>query len=134
MVQWKPDGIIQMGYQVGQIVEGKVTGIQPYGAFIVIDKDISGLIHISEISDGYVKDINRFVHIGDTVRVKIIEIDLSMKQAKLSLKALNRSHARIRKRPMNRRASLPLMKKGFASIANQMDRWIREAKEEMEND
>lgn len=123
-----------MGYKIGEIVEGKVTGIQPYGAFVLMDRNVNGLIHISEISDGYVKDINRYIHVGDTVRVKIIEIDLSTKQAKLSLKALNRSHARIRKRPMNRRASLPMMKKGFASIKDKMEQWICEAKEEIEND
>ena len=58
-----------MTYQTGQIVEGKITGIQPYGAFVALDRNTSGLIHISEISDGYVRDISRFVKVGDIVKV-----------------------------------------------------------------
>ena len=91
-----------MQYRIGQTVEGKVTGIQPYGAFVSLDRYTSGLIHISEISDGYVRDINRFVKVGDTVTVKIIDFDYQAQQARLSLKALNRPHARSRRRPLNR--------------------------------
>ena len=53
-----------MSYQIGQIVEGKVTGIQSYGAFVSLDPKTSGLIHISEISDGFVRDVGLFVHVG----------------------------------------------------------------------
>ena len=56
-----------MQYRIGQTAEGKVTGIQPYGAFVMLDRQTSGLIHISEISDGYVRDISRYVKVGDTV-------------------------------------------------------------------
>ena len=42
----------------GSIVTGKVTGIQPYGAFVALDENTQGLVHISEITHGYVKDIN----------------------------------------------------------------------------
>ena len=115
-----------MSYQPGQIVEGKITGIQPYGAFVQLDKHTSGLIHISEISDGYVRDITRFVNVGDTVRVKVIDFDQKSGQARLSLKALNRTHVR-RRRPMVRKAELPENKIGFSSIAAKMDQWIKEA-------
>ncbi len=119
----------KMTYKTGQIVEGKVTGIQPYGAFVALDKDTSGLIHISELSDGYVRDITNFVNVGDTVKVKIIDFDGQNNQARLSLKALNRSRTRIRKRPMNRRSSTPAMKIGFSSIAEAMPQWVRDAEE-----
>lgn len=119
-----------MIYQTGQIVEGKVTGIQPYGAFVSLDKHTSGLIHISEISDGFVKEIDRFVKVGDTVRVKIIDYDPHMQQAKLSLKALQKGHARKRgKVTPHYKAGLPQMKLGFQSIADHMESWIREAEE-----
>ena len=52
-------------YRVGQVVVGHVTGIQNYGAFVSIDKDTTGLIHISELSDNYVKDITQYVQVGD---------------------------------------------------------------------
>ena len=45
-------------YKVGMTVYGKITGIKPYGAFVKFDDNVSGLIHISEISHGFVKDIN----------------------------------------------------------------------------
>jgi general stress protein 13 len=117
-----------MKYHIGQIVEGKVTGIQPYGAFVSLDSHTSGLIHISEISDGFVKDISRFVQIGETVRVKIIDYDAARHQARLSLKALQKPRVRHTRRPMpDHRASLPSMKIGFRSIAEHMDEWVEEA-------
>lgn len=124
-----------MNYQIGQIVEGKVTGIQPYGAFVSLDKHTSGLIHISEISDGFIKDINQFLSIGDLVRVKIIDYDTRTNQARLSIKALNRSRVRNRRKqtPMMK-ASLPSMVNGFQSIAKAMDQWIVEAKGEILHD
>ncbi len=78
-----------MQLKVGQIIQGTVTGIQPYGAFVLIDDQTSGLIHISEISDGYVKDVKNFVNIKDTVTVKVIDVDETCKYARLSLKALH---------------------------------------------
>ncbi|MBR2668933.1 MAG: S1 RNA-binding domain-containing protein, partial [Solobacterium sp.] len=78
-----------MNYEIGQIVEGKVTGIQPYGAFVALQDNVTGLIHISEISDGYVRNITRYVKEGDIVRVKIIDYDPEHRQARLSLKALH---------------------------------------------
>lgn len=119
-----------MTYRTGQIVEGKVTGIQPYGAFVALDGHISGLIHISEISDGFVKDIERYVSVGDIVRVKIIEFDSMTNQAKLSLKALHRPRVRNRRSPSVGKAVLPPSKIGFETIKKNMERWIAAAQEE----
>lgn len=123
-----------MIYQIGQIVEGKVTGIQPYGAFVALDHETSGLIHISEISEGYVRDISSFVRVGDLVRVKIIDFDSKTNQARLSLKALHHSQNRTRRRPNSKKATLPVAKLGFSSIAQKMDYWVNYAEEEMKND
>ena len=108
-----------------------MTGIQPYGAFVALDGHTTGLIHISEISDGFVRDISRFVHVGETVRVKIMEFDPHSNQAKLSLKAVRRTHTRNRRRPVMTKASLPPMKIGFQSIASNMNQWIREAEKDL---
>lgn len=116
-----------MNYKTGQITEGRITGIQPYGAFVALDSHTTGLIHISEISDGFVKDISRFVHVGEMVRVKVIEYDARNAQAKLSLKAVRRTHTRNRRRPITAKASLPPMKIGFRSIVRSMPGWIDEA-------
>jgi glucose-6-phosphate isomerase/general stress protein 13 len=111
----------------GQIIEGKVTGIQPYGAFVSLDGHTTGLIHISEISDGFVRDISHFVSVGDIVRVKIMEYDPATSQARLSLKALQKTHSRNRRRPAVNKAVLPPMRIGFRSIANHMDEWVKAA-------
>lgn len=117
-----------MKYQTGQIVEGKITGIQPYGAFVSLDRHTTGLIHISEISDGFVKDINRYVQVGETVKVKIIDFDPKRNQARLSLKALQKPRVRHNRRTApHYKPSLPPMKIGFSSVADHMDEWIKEA-------
>ncbi len=118
-----------MSYKAGDIIEGKVTGIQPYGAFISIDANTNGLVHISELSDGFVKDIHQYVNIGDVVKLKVLEYDEKTHHAKLSLKALRKLHTRNRKKPIENKASLPIMRIGFRSIAQNMDDWIKEAKE-----
>lgn len=121
-----------MMYKAGDIVEGKITGIQPYGAFVGLDNGTSGLIHISEISEGYVKDITRFVRIGDTVKVKVIDYDETSNQARLSLKALHRKRAHGRTGMFRQKATLPESKLGFSSIELMMPKWIEEAKKERE--
>lgn len=73
--------------EIGQVIEGKVTGIQPYGAFVAIDGDTQGLVHISEIMHGYVKDINEHLSVGDTVNVKVIQIDEEKGKISLSIRA-----------------------------------------------
>ena len=123
---------VKREYKVGQIVEGKVTGLQPYGAFVAIDKNLSGLIHISEISDGFVKNIHSFVEVGQVVRIKIIDLDEKSNQAKLSLKALQKRRFHQRHSSLkDDKPSLPLMRMGFHSIEVQLDKWIEEAKREM---
>lgn len=76
-----------MAFQVGTVVEGTVTAITKFGAFVELPDGTTGLVHISEIADTYVTDINQFIKIKDKVRVKVINIDqngrvaLSIKQA-----------------------------------------------------
>ena len=67
------------------IIKVKITGIQKYGAFATIDNDYNGLIHISEISYGYVKNINDFINIGDKIYAEVVNIDNNNKQIKLKL-------------------------------------------------
>ena len=120
-----------MKYRIVQIVEGKITGIQPYGAFVELEDQACGLIHISEISDGYVRDIGRFVSVGDTVRVKVIDYDEDAKQARLSLKALQHSRIRSTSGRIGAKATLPEGKLGFTSLSKQLDGWIEKAGKEI---
>jgi len=73
----------------GSIVEGEVTGIEDYGIFVHINNDYSGLVHISEISEDFVKDINSFVVIGEKIYCQVLEVLENEKKLKLSIKDIN---------------------------------------------
>lgn len=73
-------------YQVGDIVEGEVTGIVEFGVFIKLEENLEGLVHISEIDWGLVENLNDFVKIGDKINVKVI--DIKDGKISLSIKAL----------------------------------------------
>ena len=73
-------------FQVGQIIEGTVTGIKPFGAFVSLDGGTQGLVHISHISHGYLENINDAIKVGDTVKVKILSIDSEKGKISLSIK------------------------------------------------
>ncbi len=83
-----------MALEPGKVVEGKVTGITQFGAFISFDAGKTGLVHISEVALEYVKDIKDHLKEGDTVKAKILSIDksgkisLSIKQALLDERAV----------------------------------------------
>lgn len=75
-----------MNFEVGSIVEGKVTGIKPFGAFVALNDNVQGLVHISEVSHGFVKDINDALSVGDVVSVKILSVDEDSKKISLSIR------------------------------------------------
>ena len=76
-----------MALEVGAILEGKVTGITKFGVFVALPEGKSGLVHISEVANAFVSDINEHVQMGQTVKVRVIsineagKINLSVKQA-----------------------------------------------------
>lgn len=76
-----------MAIAVGSIIEGVVTGITNFGAFIELPDKVTGLVHISEVADAYVKDVRDYLKEQDHVKVKVIHVDdkgkigLSIKQA-----------------------------------------------------
>ena len=63
-----------MALQVGDIVEGKVTGIKPFGAFVSLPEGKTGLVHISEVSYEFVQDLSAVLSDGQTVQVKVLSI------------------------------------------------------------
>jgi len=76
-----------MSLEIGTIVDGKVTGLSKFGAFVALPEGKTGMVHISEISTAYVKEISDFIKVDQEVRVKILGIDergrisLSIRQA-----------------------------------------------------
>ncbi len=82
-----------MQVEVGKIYDGKITGITNFGAFVDINKETTGLVHISEVALEYVKDIKEHLKVGQAVKVKVVSIDekgkigLSIKQALKEIEA-----------------------------------------------
>ena len=107
-------------YSKGKIVTGQVTGIEKYGIFVSLDEFYSGLIHISEISDGFVKNINDYVNIGETIKAKVVETDEKLYHVKLSIK--NMKYRTIRKREFR----LTEIARGFEPLEEKMSVWIEE--------
>lgn len=77
-----------MSITIGAILEGTVTGITPFGAFVELPGGVTGLVHISEVADAYVKDVNDYLKQRDRIKVKVISIDPKGKIG-LSIKQIN---------------------------------------------
>lgn len=107
-------------YNVGDVVTGKVTGIESYGIFLAIDKDITGLIHISQISHSFIKNIYDCAKLGDEIEAKIVEIDSLNYQFKLSIKEL------ITCNEKRRRCKIIETKSGFSNLGKALDGWIED--------
>ena len=112
-------------YEKGKIVTGQVTGIEKYGIFVSLDEFYSGLIHISEISDGFVKDMNDFVNMGETIKAKVVETDENSYHVKLSIKNIN---YRISRRP---KFKLKEVSRGFEPLEEKLSVWISEKNKEL---
>ena len=93
-------------FQVGQIIEGTVTGIKPFGAFISLDETTQGLVHISHITHGYLENINDAIKVGDKVKVKVLSIDEEKNKISLSIKE-TQEKPKAPSRPSNSRPSGP---------------------------
>lgn len=92
-----------MSLKVGTVVNGKVTGITNFGAFVEIEGGSKGMIHISEISHSYVEDIKSVLKVGQAVSCKVISISPEGKAA-LSLKQMEEA-------PSDKKGKKPLQKK-----------------------
>ena len=106
-------------YKKGKIIKGTVSGIESYGAFVKFDEFYTGLIHISEISHGYVKNITDFVNIGDIIYVEILEIDEQSTHLKLSIKNIQYKPQKIKKYK-----KIIETKNGFRTLAYKLPKWI----------
>ncbi|CAK1237078.1 CvfD/Ygs/GSP13 family RNA-binding post-transcriptional regulator [Fructobacillus fructosus] len=77
-----------MTYRIGQEVTGVVTGIQPYGAFVKLDEETQGLIHISELKSGIVKNLSDELSVGQKVTAIVLDIDQYTQKISLSVRQL----------------------------------------------
>lgn len=111
-----------INYKKKDIVKCMVTAIEGYGFFVTTELGYSGLVHISEITSGYVKDITKFVNLGDVIYAQILEVNQEGNQLSLSIKNIN---YRASKKDV-----LINDMHGFLPLQNALDKWIKEKEEE----
>lgn len=85
-----------MSIEVGNTMEGVVTGITNFGAFVDLGGGETGLVHISEVADTYVKDVNNYLKINEQVKVKVISID---DEGKIGLSIKQLEDEKMKKKP-----------------------------------
>jgi general stress protein 13/S1 RNA binding domain protein len=92
-------------FEVGSIVEGKVLKLKPFGAIVELDSSTQGLIHISQVANGFVQDINDHLKEGDVVKIKIMTIDPESGKISLSLREAQPQQAAPPRKPFNNSGS-----------------------------
>lgn len=112
-------------YERGKVVTGCVTGIEKYGIFVGLDGFYSGLVHISEISSNFVRNIHDYVSIGETIRVRVMETDEENYHVKLSIRDLD---YRIN---MRNRNDVMEVGGGFSPLEKRLDGWISDKIKEL---
>ena len=115
-------------YKIGEIIKVEVSAIEKYGIFVNIDKSYTGLIHISEITEKFVKNIYDYVKIGEKIQAKIISIDTKKHQIKLSIKDYDYKINNIKN------TILKETKLGFSTLSTRLDKWIEEKTNEIMNE
>lgn len=106
----------------GRIIRGTVTGIESYGVFVSCDDYYTGLIHISEISHGFVKNISDFVRVGDLIFVEVLDVDEELGHLKLSIKNID-----YKKKMSVRRRKIKETSLGFKTLEYKLPIWIDES-------
>lgn len=117
--------------EVGSVLSGKVTGIQPYGAFVALNESTQGLVHISEVTHGFVKDINDHLKVGDEVNVKVLSIDEAAGKIGLSIRATEEAPVQAESKPKKprKRQAAPIKledesAQGFNTLKDKLQEWI----------
>ncbi len=115
-----------MSFKYGDVVEGKVKKITKYGAFIQLTNGETGLCHISEISNDFVKDVNDYLKVEQEVKVKILNIKEDGK-IELSIKALMNNPPNKRNKPSQK------FQKPEKSFENMLSDFLKNSDEKLKN-
>ena len=102
------------------VIKVKITGLQKYGAFATLPNHYNGLIHISEISYGFVKNISDYINVGDDIFAEVMNIDEKEKKIKLSIKDIDYKKSGVRLKRMAE------TKSGFQPLKEHLDIWINQ--------
>jgi S1 RNA binding domain protein len=113
-----------MSLEVGSVIEGKITGITKFGAFVELAEGKTGLVHISEVADAYVHDIKDYFQENEVIKVKII--NMSEGKIGLSIRQVNGSPPA---RSNGRQASGPPRRRSRRSFEDKLNRFMKESDE-----
>ena len=112
----------------GRIIRGTVSGIENYGVFVSCDDYYTGLIHISEISHGFVKNITDFVSIGDLIYVEVLDVDEELGHLRLSIENIDyKKKVTIKKKRIHETSI------GFKTLEYRLPIWVDEALKKIKN-
>ena len=114
-----------MNYQVGQLVIGKVYNVKPYALFMSFEDGVTGLLHISEISDSFVRDIEKYGSVGDEIKVKILTIDKENGFLRVSYKQVPPEEAYSSH--INQRRLPTVTEEEFQPLKDKLEGWINDA-------
>ncbi len=118
-------------YAIGEVIHGKVNRIVTYGAFMAFPNGQSGLLHISEVSEKYVRDIHSLIAIGDELDVKVIAIDPANQYLRLSMKHIAKEDNPATKTATKRkRFPIPEEQIDFSKLKENLPQWIETALKE----
>ena len=133
-------GRVVLAIEVGSVVEGVVTGITNFGAFVELPEGKTGLIHISEVADVYVNDVHDFLKERDSVKVKVLTVDDRGKIG-LSIKALQDKPAvpaqpsaapvRPPRAPRDMRRTAASRQMGSPSFEDKLSRFLKDSDERL---
>lgn len=112
-------------YNVGDIIEGTIINIRPFGAIMLFDDGTKGLLHISEIANTFIKNIYRYLLIGKTYQVKIIEIAddgfLKVSMSKISQEEKEQYRStNVKRTPVNEEFV------DFEALKEKLEEWTKE--------
>ena len=119
-----------MKYKIGMVLSGTITGLQPYGAFVSLDEETQGLIHVSEVQAGFTKNIHGLFTVGQKVTVQVIDVDEYSQKISLSLRTLEDKVHSVNHR--RKKYFTDKNKKiGFATLDKELPEWIDEAMDKL---
>ena len=122
-----------MKYEVGQVVLGTVINVKPYALFLEFDDGVTGLLHISEISDFFIRDIEKYGTKGDKMKVVIVSIDENNGFLRVSYKKVPHEEA-YTSHTNNIRKAPDTSSEDFLPLAEKLPEWIAETLEKAKKD
>lgn len=111
-------------YKKNDIIKCTVCGVENYGLFIKTDDGYTGLIHISEISSDFVKNVTDYANVGEVIKCIVLDANNDEKQLKLSIKEINFKDG-------YQREEISKLNSGFDTLKEKLPVWLNEKLEEI---